>query len=191
MPESNKPPAIRMFETFGVINKGHFQLSSGKHSDTYLQCAKLDASPYALLSIAGKLFDQNLMWKHDVTHVVAPAMGAVLFGYTLALTMSKTFMYLERENGALTFRRGFSLPEGARVLCIEDVVTTAKTMNEVVSIVNSYGAKVVDRVCIVNRSNDDSLKSFVKLKVETWDPEECPMCEEGKIPASYPGSRKI
>ena len=185
-----KPAAIRMFETFGVINKGHFQLSSGKHSDTYLQCAKLDSSPYAMLAIATKIFDQNLMWKHNVTHVVAPAMGAVVFGYTLALVMSKPFIYLEREDGNLTLRRGFAIPEGAKVLCVEDVVTTAKTLNEVASVVESSNAIVHDKVCIVNRSQDDSLKSFLKLEVQAWEPEKCPLCLEGVIPPSYPGSRK-
>jgi orotate phosphoribosyltransferase len=190
MPQSNKPVAIRMFENFGVITKGHFQLSSGKHSDTYLQCAKLDSNPYAMLAIAHKIFDQNLMWKHDVTHVVAPAMGAVVFGYTLAMVIGKPFIYLERVDGELTLRRGFSIPEKANVLCVEDVITTAKTINEVVKIVEDSQAKVHDKVCIVNRSQDAKIKSFIQMNVDTWDPEECPLCAEGTIPPSYPGSRK-
>jgi len=190
MPGSSKPAAIRMFENFGVITKGHFQLSSGKHSDTYLQCAKLDSSPYAMLAIASKIFDDNLMWKHNVTHVVAPAMGAVVFGYTLAMVLSKPFIYLERVEGNLTLRRGFEIPEGAKVLCVEDVVTTAKTLKEVASVVEENKAIVHDKVCIVNRSPDPTIKSFIKMSVEAWEPEECPICLEGLIPASYPGSRK-
>jgi len=185
-----KPAKIRFLEALEVINRGHFQLSSGKHSDTYLQCARIESRPYALMNVASDLIDNNLMWKHDVTHVVAPAMGAVLVGYTLAMCLSKPFFYLERENGQLTFRRGFSLPPDARVLCVEDVITTAKTMNEVVSIVESSGAKVVDKVCIINRSSDKKIKSYMQLDVPMWEAEECPLCLEGEIPASYPGSRK-
>ncbi|NBV27953.1 orotate phosphoribosyltransferase [bacterium] len=190
MHQSNKPAAIRMFEHFGVITKGHFQLSSGKHSDTYLQCAKLDGSPYAMIAIASKLVDENLMWKHNVTHVVAPAMGAVIFGYTLAMVLSKPFIYLERVEGELTLRRGFQIPEKANVLCVEDVITTAKTIKEVESIVTANGAKIEDKVCIVNRSQDESIKSYIKLTVDAWEPSECPLCDEGSIPPSYPGSRK-
>lgn len=185
-----KPAKLRFLEAFEVVNRGHFQLSSGKHSDTYLQCARIESKPYALLNVASDLIDNNLMWKHNVTHVVAPAMGAVLIGYTLAMHLAKPFFYLERENGSLLFRRGFSLPHGARVLCVEDVITTAKTMNEVVGVVESYGATVLDRVCIINRSQDTSIKSYMQLDVPTWDPEACPLCLEGEVPASYPGSRK-
>ena len=185
-----KPANLRMLETFEIITKGHFQLSSGRHSDTYLQCAKLDSMPAIMRTVAEKIYDENLMWKHDVTHVVAPAMGAVVFGYTLASVLGKSFIYLERENGELTLRRGFKIPEKAKVLCVEDVVTTAKTLNEVVKIVESQNAIVHDKVCIVNRSPDSSIKSYIKLEVDSWEPDDCPLCKAGEIPPSYPGSRK-
>ena len=179
-----------MLENFEVMTKGHFKLSSGKHSDTYLQCAKLDGKPAIMRTVAEKIYSENLMWKHDVTHVVAPAMGAVVFGYTLASVLGKNFIYLERENGDLTLRRGFVIPENAKVLCVEDVVTTAKTLNEVVSLVEQQNAVVHDKVCIVNRSSDSSIKSYVTIEVDSWEPEDCPLCKDGTVPPSYPGSRK-
>lgn len=175
----------------GALLQGHFLLSSGKHSDGYVQCARLlmypDKAELALKLVAEKL--ENL----DFDIVVGPAMGGIIMSYELARQMSKPSIFTERENGQMTLRRGFSLEKGQKVLIGEDVVTTGKSAYEAIRAVEDLGGEVVGIACLVDRSQGDikyPLYSGVSLNIKTYDGEGCPLCQ-AKIPIDRPGSRKV
>jgi len=169
--------------------KGHFELSSGLHSNQYFQCARLLQYPeYA--EKAGKqlaaLFDTS---KIDV--VLGPAMGGVIIGYETAKSLGKKSIFTERKDGIMTLRRGFHINKGDRVLVIEDVITTAKSTIESIKIIESFGGKIAGIGCIVDRSKGQTplvIKSLIQIDPEIYSPEECPMCKLGQS-IEKPGSR--
>jgi orotate phosphoribosyltransferase len=128
--------------------------------------------------------------------VIAPAMGGMIVGYEVARQLNKRSIFAERENKEMTLRRGFSLSKGEKVLVCEDVITTGGSVKEVIEIVKNSGAEVVGIASIVDRSNGKvdfgfHLFSALKLEVVSFDPDKCPLCEEGKIELIKPGSRKV
>ncbi len=175
----------------GALLEGHFLLSSGKHSDGYVQCAKLlmypDKAEKAIEIIAEKLKDI------DFDIVVGPAMGGIIVSYELARQLGKPSIFVEREDGEMTLRRGFDIKPGQRVLITEDVVTTGKSSYEAIKVVEDNGGEVVGIACVVDRSKGDikyPIFSGVKLNLNTYEKEECPLCKEN-LPITKPGSRKI
>ncbi len=182
---------IQILRETGALMEGHFLLSSGKHSNGYVQCAKLlmypDKAEIAIKSIVEKLKDI------DFDLVVGPAMGGIIVSYELARQTGKPSMFVEREDGAMKLRRGFTIRKGDRILIAEDVVTTGKSAYEAIRVVEENGGEVVGIACIVDRSKGDikyPLFSGVKLSIDTYEREECPLCKEN-IPLVKPGSRKI
>ena len=137
----------------GALLEGHFLLSSGKHSDGYVQCAKLlmypDKAEKAIEIIAEKLKDI------DFDIVVGPAMGGIIVSYELARQLGKPSIFVEREDGEMTLRRGFDIKPGQRVLITEDVVTTGKSSYEAIKVVEDNGGEVVGIACVVDRSKGD------------------------------------
>ncbi len=175
----------------GALLEGHFLLSSGKHSDGYVQCAKLlmypDKAEKAIEIITEKLKDI------DFDIVVGPAMGGIIVSYELARQLGKPSIFVEREDGEMTLRRGFDIKLGQRVLITEDVVTTGKSSYEAIKVVEDNGGEVVGIACVVDRSKGDikyPIFSGVKLNLNTYEKEECPLCKEN-LPITKPGSRKI
>ena len=175
----------------GALLEGHFLLSSGKHSDGYVQCAKLlmypDKAEKAIEIITEKLKDI------DFDIVVGPAMGGIIVSYELARQLGKPSIFVEREDGEMTLRRGFAIKPGQRVLITEDVVTTGKSSYEAIKVVEDNGGEVVGIACVVDRSKGDikyPIFSGVKLNLNTYEKEECPLCKEN-LPITKPGSRKI
>jgi orotate phosphoribosyltransferase len=175
----------------GALLQGHFLLSSGRHSNRYCQCAKLlmypDKAEEVLKEVADKVRDLNF----DIA--VGPAMGGIIAAYELARQVKKPSIFTERVEGEMTLRRGFEIFPGQKVLIVEDVVTTAKSSLEVAEVIKSYGGEVVGIACIVDRSSikiDYPVFSAVKLQIDTYDKDECPLCKEGE-PAVKPGSRNI
>ncbi len=175
----------------GALLEGHFLLSSGKHSDGYVQCAKLlmypDKAEKAIEIITEKLKDI------DFDIVVGPAMGGIIVSYELARQLGKPSIFVEREDGEMTLRRGFDIKPGQRVLITEDVVTTGKSSYEAIKVVEDNGGEVVGIACVVDRSKGDikyPIFSGVKLNLNTYEKEECPLCKEN-LPITKPGSRKI
>lgn len=171
--------------------EGHFLLSSGKHSDGYVQCAKLlmypDKAEKAVKLIVEKLKDI------DFDIIVGPAMGGVIVSYELGRQTGKPSIFVEREDGEMKLRRGFTIEKGQRVLIAEDVVTTGKSSYEAIGAVEDNGGKVIGIACIVDRSSGDikyPIYSGVKLNINTYEKEDCPLCKEN-IPVLKPGSRKI
>jgi orotate phosphoribosyltransferase len=174
----------------GAFLQGHFLLSSGKHSDAYVQCAKLMMYPrktqIVLDQVAQKL--KNLAF--DV--IVGPAIGGIIPAYELARLTGKTCMYAERENDTMTLRRGFELFPGQNVIICEDVITTGKSSTEVAQVVAAYGANVVALACIADRSRETlnyPVYSAIKLELETYEKDDCPLCKKN-IPYIKPGTRK-
>lgn len=174
-----------------ALLEGHFLLSSGKHSDGYVQCAKLlmypDKAEIAVKLIVDKLKDL------DFDIVVGPAMGGIIVSYELGRQTGKPSIFVERENGEMKLRRGFSINKGQKLIIAEDVVTTGKSAYEAIKVVEEVGGEVVGIACIVDRSNGDikyPLYSGVKLNINTYQVNECPLCKEN-IPIIKPGSRKI
>ena len=180
-----------MLETTGALLTGHFRLSSGLHSTRYVQCARLltdprDASHLGTL-LAGKLrpYDPGL--------VVAPALGGLIIGFATAQALGIPMVFTERKEGAMVLRRGFEIPEGARVVVIEDVVTTGKSTRETDDVIRAHGGNVVCHGSIMNRSGrdnpfDEPYEFLHRLDLETWTESECPRCAAGD-PLESPGSR--
>jgi orotate phosphoribosyltransferase len=175
----------------GALLQGHFLLSSGKHSNRYCQCAKLLMHPEKAAEVLGGVSEKLRNIEFDL--VVGPAMGGIIVAYELGRQLNKPAIFTERENGVMTLRRGFEILTGQRVVIAEDVVTTAKSSLEVAELITAAGGEVVGIACIADRTTGETpyeLYSSVKLKIETYEKEECPLCSEG-IPCIKPGSRNI
>ncbi|MCM8710062.1 orotate phosphoribosyltransferase [Clostridium sp. SYSU_GA19001] len=182
---------LNILSEVGALLEGHFLLSSGKHSNRYCQCAKLlmypDKAEEVLKVVADKIKDL------DIDVIVGPAMGGIIVAYELGRQLGKPAIFTERVDGTMTLRRGFEILPGQKVLISEDVVTTAKSSMEVAEVLKAAGAEIVGIASIVDRSSTEilyPLYSAVKLKIETFDKEECPLCKEG-LPCVKPGSRNI
>lgn len=208
------------FEAAEAILRGHFILSSGLHSDTYLQCARVLMNPKRAEKLCGALAErvnkqlnmqasrasepsaseaarsggQETSAKHSkVDLVVAPAMGGVVVGYEMGRQLGVETLFCERENGEFALRRGFAIPPGARVLMVEDVVTTGKSSMEAVACVEKHGGVVVAEASLIDRSNGAHalpfpLISLLTLDVKTYQPDALPAHLQG-TQAVKPGSR--
>lgn len=175
----------------GAVLEGHFRLSSGLHSPHYVQCARLLELPGHADELGRLLAEKILPWKPD--RIVAPALGGVVIGYTVAAALGIPMVFTERKDGAMTLRRGFGIRPGERVVIVEDVVTTGKSTLETASAVESLGGAVVGFASILNRSGSGNRfeRPYVFLetmRLQTWDPADCPLCE-GESPLDSPGSR--
>jgi len=185
---------IEIFEKSEVLLHGHFLLTSGRHSNQYMQCAQLLQYPEYAGEIAKGLAES---FKDDnIDIVIGPAMGGIIIAYELARQLKVKNLFAERENGKMALRRGFYIPKGARVLVAEDVITTGGSVREVMEIVKEQGGEVVGIAVLVDRSNGSidfgtKLSAALTTEVISYDPDNCPICKEGKLPAIKPGSRKI
>ena len=172
----------------GVLH-GHFCLTSGLHSDIYFQCAKLYQYP-EITSELGKLLAEKLA-DVEFDTIVAPAIGAVIIGYETAKNAKKRNLFVERKDGEMQLRRGYTLKKGERVVIIEDVITTARTIRETMEAIKEFEPEVVAVGCIVDRTKgktDYNIKSLLQIDPVVYDPSDCPLCKEG-IELVKPGSR--
>jgi orotate phosphoribosyltransferase len=175
----------------GAVLTGHFKLSSGLHSPNYVQCAKLLESPAAALAIgrelAGKLRDLTPQ------RIVAPALGGVIIGFTVAAALDVPMVFTERKEGAMTLRRGFALTPGERIVIVEDVVTTGKSTRETADVVREAGGEVVGFASVLNRSGKENpfdlpFVYLQRMELETYVEGECALCARG-VALDAPGSR--
>jgi orotate phosphoribosyltransferase len=169
---------------------GHFCLTSGLHSDTYFQCAKLYQYP-EITSELGRLLAEKLS-DIEFDTIVAPAIGAVIIGYETAKNAKKRNLFVERKDGEMQLRRGYTLKKGERVVIIEDVITTARTIKETMEAIKEFEPEVVAVGCIVDRTKgqtDYNIKSLLQIDPVVYEPDNCPLCKEG-IPLVKPGSRE-
>jgi orotate phosphoribosyltransferase len=183
---------IERFKSTGALLEGHFILSSGLHSAIYLQCAIALRSPLVAAEFGAAIAEH---YRGDQIETVAsPAIGGLIIGYEVARHLGAGFVWTERDRGAMTLRRGFSLREGERVLVIEDVITTGGSTRETIECLNAAGAKVIGAASIIDRSGGIAdvgapRISLAALNVPAVDPSDCASCKRGEL-AIKPGSRQ-
>jgi len=177
----------------GAIRHGHFVLTSGRHSGTYVQCARVLEDP-ALTTRLARSIAAALPEGVDVDLVAAPAVGGIIIGFAVAQALDVKFIFTERDQGVMTLRRSFQVPEGARVLVVEDVVTTGGSVAEVVDLVRSSGGEVVGVASLIDRGGPkaftETLWPQLRLEVESWESASCSLCASG-VPVDSPGSRRL
>ncbi len=186
---------MQIFKEAGVLLEGHFRLTSGRHSNRYLQCAKIfrnaKYSEELCTALAEKYRDSG------VEIVIGPAMGAVQMAYEVSRALACENFFTERgDDGKMALRRGFEVKPGQKVLVVEDVVTTGGSVREVINLVRAAGGEVVGVGAIVDRTGGKiefgvPFQAVISLEVESLEPQDCPLCKAGAPAPIKPGSRKI
>jgi orotate phosphoribosyltransferase len=182
---------LQIFRDHGALLEGHFILSSGLHSDRYIQCALVLQHPRIAERLCSELAAKL---RHlDASVVAAPALGGVIVSHEVARVLGLRALFAERQEGAMTLRRGFSLAPGEPTLVVEDVITTGGSTRETMAAVEQAGGKVVGVGALIDRSGGKAdpgvpKAALVTLSVQNYDPASCPLCQSG-IPAVKPGSR--
>ena len=188
--------SLNILKKTNALLEGHFVLSSGLHSSKYIQCAKLLSFPNLADRICKSLANKIRKKFKKIDIILAPAMGGVIIGYEIGKLLKKETIFCERVNGKFTLRRGFDIKKGARVLIIEDVITTGKSSLECVKLIKKSKAKLIGFASIIDRSTKQSLKiktgitSHLKIEVPTYKTNKLPP-ELKSIPITTPGSRFI
>ena len=177
----------------GALRRGHFRLTSGLHSDSYMQCAALFESPEDAERLCRALADRFRDERIDL--VAGPALGGVIMAYEVARALRARAIFSEREEGRMAFRRGFRVNAGERALVVEDVVTTGGSTKEVIELLRAAGAEVVGVGSIVDRSGGKAdfgvpFHPLMLMSAAAWTAEECPLCAKGE-PIVKPGSRNL
>lgn len=188
----NPEHLLAVFKKTGALLDGHFQLTSGLHSSSYLQCARVLQYPEHAAMIGRALAGEFAAERIDV--VVAPAIGGIIVAHDTARAVGCRALFTERESGVMMLRRGFELNPGELVLVVEDVVTTGGSTRETIDAVTAAGGNVIGAGSIVDRSNgavDVGVRrvSLLTLDVPAYEPSDCPLCEQG-LSVVKPGSRK-
>lgn len=185
---------MQIFLQTGALLEGHFILTSGRHSNRYMQCARVlqypDHTETLARIIAGHYRDEHI----DV--VVAPAVGGILVAYEVARQLGVKAIFCERQEGRMMLRRGFTIEPGQRVLVVEDVITTGGSVQEVIDVVREWQGDVVGVGVLVDRSGGKvdfgiRTEAVLTLDIESFPADDCPLCREGKLPAVKPGSRSL
>lgn len=184
---------LNEFRTAGALLEGHFILSSGLRSASYLQCARVLMDPARAARLVAALVEKLPDEARAVDAVIAPAMGGVIVGYEVARQLNVPSMFVERPQGVFELRRGFTLEPGTTVLMVEDVVTTGLSSREAIVAIEAAGGRVIAGACLVDRSNGKAdigvpLTSLLALDVPTYSPDALPP-ELAAIRAVKPGSR--
>lgn len=182
---------LQVFRAHSALLEGHFVLSSGLHSDRYIQCALVLQHPRIAEQLCSELAAK--LRQMGATVVAAPALGGVIVAHEVARALGVRALFTERQEGAMTLRRGFSLSVNEPTLVVEDVITTGGSTRETMECVKQAGGKVVGAGALVDRSGGKAdlvvpKATLVALKVQNFNPAECPLCKSG-IPATKPGSR--
>mgnify|MGYP000909337176 FL=1 len=183
---------IQVLKDCDALLEGHFLLSSGKHSNRYVQCAKVlrfpDQAEKVLSVVVDKIKDL------DIDLVVGPAMGGVVVSYELGRQLGKEAIFTERNNNIMELRRGFEVKPGDRIIIAEDVVTTGKSTKETKKVLEELGGQVIGVACIANRTKYDigmPIYSAIDLDIQVYDEGSCPLCDAGQIDLVKPGSREF
>lgn len=189
----NQEEVLDIYRKTGALLTGHFLLSSGLHSDRYLQSALVLQQPELATKLCAALAEGFRDQRIEV--VIAPALGGVFVSHETARALGVRALFAERVEGKLTLRRGFMIAPGERVLVVEDVITTGKSTRETIDVVTTAGGVVVAAASLVDRSGGKAelgvpYRSLVTLSVPAYQPDACPMCKAGSAPVK-PGSRGL
>ena len=184
---------LNIFRETGALLEGHFVLTSGRHSPSYFQCAKVLQHPQYLSMFSQKISDH--FESLDINTVISPAVGGIVIGTDVGRVMGKCTIFAERENGKMTLRRGFTIKPGEKVLVVEDVITTGGSVKEVMNVVDAFGGIVMGVAVIVDRSNGTvalhkNQFSLVPMEVLSYEESKIPK-ELEAIPTTKPGSRSL
>ena len=184
---------LNIFRETGALLEGHFVLTSGRHSPSYFQCAKVLQHPNYLSDFSQKISDH--FESLDIDTVISPAVGGIVIGTDVGRVMGKRTIFAERENGKMTLRRGFTIKPGEKVLVVVDVITTGGSVKEVMNVVEAFGGIVMGVAVIVDRSNGSVVlheNQFSLVPMEVLSYEESKIPEElAAIPTTKPGSRSL
>ncbi|TQQ85122.1 orotate phosphoribosyltransferase [Peptacetobacter hominis] len=183
---------IEILKKSDALLEGHFLLSSGKHSNRYIQCAKVLRFPEYAEQVLSTVVEQ--IKDLDIDLVVGPAMGGVVVSYELGRQLGKEAVFTERKDNTMELRRGFEVKPGAKIIIAEDVVTTGKSTKETKRVLEELGGEVIGVACIADRTSEDigmPIYSAIKLDIQVFDADECPLCKEGKEKLVKPGSRQF
>lgn len=180
-----------LLESTGALLSGHFRLSSGLHSNAYVQCARLLEDPANAVEVGAALAAKAESL--GTNRIVAPALGGVVIGFAVARALGTSMVFTERKEGEMVLRRGFDLGKASRVLIVEDVVTTGKSTRETQAVVERLGGTVIGFASILNRSGKENpfdlpYVYLMPMALETWSEQDCPLCSAA-VPLDAPGSR--
>ena len=187
----NSEQVLEHFRASNALLDGHFVLSSGLHSGTYLQCALALQMPADAIRFGDQIARRFLDEGFDT--VASPAIGGLVIGFAVARSLDIRFLWTERVAGEMTLRRGFTIRPGERVLVVEDVITTGGSTRECIAAVEAAGGEVAAAASIIDRSGGNAdvgvpRTSLASLNVRSFHPDTCPLCESGDV-AVKPGSR--
>ena len=188
--------SLKILKKTDALLDGHFILSSGLHSSKYIQCAKLLSYPHLAKNICLSLSKKIKKNYKNIDLILSPAVGGIIIGYEIGKLLKKETIFCERINGKFILRRGFKINKGAKVLIIEDVITTGKSSLECVKLISKANAKLLGFASIIDRSNKKTLKikkkiiSHLKIEVPTFNEKNLPSNLKS-IPITIPGSRFI
>lgn len=192
----NKEDVLKEFKDAKALLEGHFLLSSGLHSEMYLQCARVMMDPARAARLCASLADKvNTIIEQKIDIVVSPAMGGVVVGYEMGRQLGVTSIFMERVGGEFELRRGFEIPKGANVLMAEDIVTTGLSSRECIEAINNCGGNVVAASCLIDRSNGKvdvgvPLVSLMGLEIAAYAADNLPEHLQ-QLEAVKPGSRDL
>ena len=191
----NTEDVLAEFEDAGALQKGHFKLSSGLHSDTYLNKSIVSMYPDRTEKLCQALAQKASAAVGDIDVVVSPAMGAIIYGYETSRHLSVPFMFVERVDGEFQLRRGFNIADGAKVLVVEDIVSTGLSARECITAISALGANILGLACLIDRSNGEAdvgapMIPLASMKVEAWEANNLP-AHLKNTPVVKPGSRGV
>ncbi len=182
---------LQVFRENSALLEGHFVLSSGLHSDRYIQCAQVLQHPRIAQQLCSELAAK--LRYLGATVVAAPALGGILVAHEVGRALGIRALFTERQDGVMTLRRGFTIAPGEPVLVVEDVLTTGLSTRETMKCVEDTGGKVVGAGSLIDRSGGTTdlgvpRSALLTLTIQNYNPAECPLCKSGS-PAVKPGSR--
>lgn len=186
---------LKLFEETKALLNGHFQLRSGLHSNRFFQCALLLQYPRIAEQVCGALVEKmkTVLGELDVDTVISPALGGIPVGHEVARALGVRFIFAEKNAEKMLTMRRFKIEKGERFLVAEDVITRGGRVQETIDIVKQHGGIVHSVGVLVNRSGgkahfDCPTVSLLDIEPVTWNPAECPLCKEGRLPLVHPGS---
>ena len=189
--------SLAVLKKTNALLEGLFVLSSGLHSNKYIQCAKLLSFPNTSKKICHSLGKKIKRKIKKIDLILSPAMGGIIIGYEIGKILNKETIFCERVNKKFVLRRGFKIKKNSKVLIVEDVITTGKSSLECVNLIKKAKAKLVGFACIIDRSNKKNLKiknkpliSQLKIEADTFHRKKLPLSLK-KIPVTSPGSRRV